>query len=120
MDAFEKAAKGRANRGKELRVFDWNKAAQLIKERQPKRASAGLKHDWEFTGGEIYCDGKIREAGYTYLASNWATPELDMDGELVSCYKMQSQTPNWDANTTWPQSAKDILLLGAEVSDKKE
>ena len=28
-------------------VFDWNKAARIIKEQNPKIASAGLSGDWE-------------------------------------------------------------------------
>lgn len=36
---------GEANRGNELKVFDWDKAARLIKERKPDYASAGLDED---------------------------------------------------------------------------
>lgn len=42
MDTMSAFAKGEANRGKELMVFDWDKAAQLISERKPSVASAGL------------------------------------------------------------------------------
>jgi len=34
---------GEANRGKELMVFDWKKAARLIKEKKAKRACAGVR-----------------------------------------------------------------------------
>ena len=45
---------GELNRGNEEMVFDWNKAATLIKDRKPKNASAGLRGDWEYTGDTIY------------------------------------------------------------------
>ena len=46
---------------------------------------------------------------YTYLSSTWAVPELDMDGEIVDCYRMEHEVPGWNSNTKWPQSALDIL-----------
>ncbi len=101
---------GELNRGKELMVFDWDKAAKIIKERKPLLASAGLRDDWEWTGGDIYCEGKPIMDSYTYLASTWAVPELMLDGEeVIPCYRMQSETPNWNAETKWCQSALDIL-----------
>jgi len=111
MDTSLAFALGAANRGKEMKVFDWEKAARIIKERQPQEASAGLSGDWEWTGGTIYRDGKIvdREETYTYLASTWAAPELDVDGDVIDCYKMSSETPGWDAGTYWPPEAVEIL-----------
>ena len=100
---------GEANRGKELMVFDWDKAATLIKEREPKRAYAGLRSDWEYTGGTIYESGKPVMDDYTFLASTWAVPELDLDGDVVACYRMQHEVPEWGSKTKWPQSALDIL-----------
>lgn len=46
MDTMSKWALGKANRGKELMVFDWIKAAQIIKERSISYARAGLSGDW--------------------------------------------------------------------------
>lgn len=109
MDTASAFAMGQANRGNELKVFDWDKAAIMIKERKALNARAGLRGDWEWTGGDILVDGKIPEGSYTYLASTWATPELDIDGILYECYKMQSEVPNWDADTFWPDSARKIL-----------
>lgn len=88
MNTMEAFAMGEANRGKELMVFDWDTAAKLIRENSPSIALAGLRNDWEYTGGEIYIDGEPTFDSYTYLASTWATPELDLDGEVVPCYKM--------------------------------
>jgi hypothetical protein len=111
MDSLAAFIKGEANRGKELMVFDWDKAARIIKERNVKEASAGLSHDWEWTGGQILDNGKPtpKEDTYTYLSSTWATPELEIDCEIIDCYKMQSETPDWNANTYWPESALKIL-----------
>lgn len=111
MDTLRAFIIGEANRNKELMVFDWHKAARLILERKPAYASAGLSSDWEWTGGTIFEDGKpvSKEDTYTYLASTWATPELDLDGVVVECYIMQSEAPDWDWDTYWPQSTVSIL-----------
>jgi hypothetical protein len=47
MDTMRAFAMGEANRGKELKVFDWEKAARLIRERSPESVWAGLSGDWE-------------------------------------------------------------------------
>lgn len=91
-----------------VKVFDWDKAAELIKEYKPRRASAGLSEDWDYTGGEIYSDGKVNEEAYTYLASVWAVPELDMDGTVTPCFVLKEDT-EWTSDTKWPDSAKAIL-----------
>lgn len=111
MNNLSAYALGEANRGKEMMVFDWDKAAELIKEHGATKASAGLQDDWEYTGGPILRDGKPDLEGYTYLASTWAIPEIKIDGVKYECYKMQSETPNWDNATKWPDSAKAILDL---------
>lgn len=109
MDTFEAWAMGEANRGREQMVFDWDKAAHIIIDRKPERASAGLRSDWEYTGGTIYKDGKAVFSAYTFLASTWAVPELDVDGDIIPCYKMQHEVPKWGAGTKWPKSAIRIL-----------
>ena len=43
MNTWAAFAMGEANRGKELMVFDWDKAARLIKERKPECAYAGVR-----------------------------------------------------------------------------
>lgn len=108
-------AMGMMNRGKEPMVFDWDKAARIIREKQPIEASAGLCDDWENTGGVIFRAGKPVKNVYTYLASTWAIPELVLvfeDGlqEKMDCYKMQSEAPKWEAGTKWPMSALAILV----------
>ena len=109
MLAILKADEARA-RGAEVKVFDWNKAARLIKKTGCKHAEAGLSEDWEWTGGTIFDDGAPVMDEYTYLASIWATPVIRIDDEDVECWKLESKTA-WDADTKWPQSALDILGL---------
>lgn len=114
MDTFNAFIKGEINRGKELKVFDWEKAARIIKDKKAKNVSAGLKEDWFWTAGPILEDGEIPEKGYTYLASTWATPILEIDeGDAevhrIDCYKMQSETPDWNSCTFWPELARKIL-----------
>ena len=114
MDHFSAMARGLAARGKPQIVFDWDRAAELIRERQPITASASLAQDWEYTGGTIYENGEPIRDSYTYLSSNWATPELDMDGDVVPCWKYKSET-KWDSDTKWPETA--LAILGVAVPD---
>jgi hypothetical protein len=103
-------AKAAKEAGKDFMVFDWDKAAKLIRERKPEEASAGLRSDWSYTGGVIYQAGDpVTTDNGTYLASLWAEPELDMDGDVVECWRFQKDSPNWNENTKWPESALEIL-----------
>ena len=113
MDTLQAFAMGQLNRGKEMMVFDWNKAAEILKSRGNPDAEAGLSGDWEWTGGEIIRDGKIvpSEDTYTYLASTWATPQLLIDDEYIDCFLMASET-DWGSDTYWPESA--LKILGSE------
>ncbi len=107
--AFWRAQPAHASNSK-IKVFDWNKAAFLIKVQKTKIASAGLEDDWEWTGGIIF-DGRPLLAGesYTFLASNHATPQIVIDDVEYDCWCYQSEHPEWHSGTRWPQSALDIL-----------
>lgn len=114
MDTLSAMMMGFANGGKELMVFDWEEAARRIKASGARSASAGLRGDWEYTGGPILEGGKPvpQDDTYVFLASTWATPELRLDGgEPEECYRMQSATPGgaWGSDTYWPQEALQIL-----------
>lgn len=110
MDTMSAFSMGEANRGREMMVFDWEKAARIIKSRMPRVARAGLRNDWEWTGGDIWRDDKPvpQDDTYVYLASTWAVPELEIDGEIMECYVMQSERPDWDAHTYWPIVPADV------------
>lgn len=120
MDSMSAFAMGQANRGKPLKVFDWNKAATLIKKYGATNARAGLERDWGYTGGTILTDGKPVIDDYTYLASTWATPQIEINDEEIDCYIMEDKVPEeWfesikgrdknHAHIKWPKSALDIL-----------
>lgn len=109
MDTFSAFTKSQLAKGNRQMVFDWDKAAKLIKEQSPLVASAGLGSDWEWTGGEIYRDGKPVHDSYTYLSSNWATPEIDLDGKVLECYTYEDIT-DFRSDTKWPESALKLLI----------
>lgn len=58
MDTLSAFMLGEIHRNDPLMVFDWNKAARLIKKYHPVQAYAGLTGDMENTSGLIYKDGK--------------------------------------------------------------
>lgn len=111
MDTLAAFAMGEANRHKRLMVFDWDKAAQTIIDTNAEEAAAGLSGDWEYTGGLIFSNGQIvpQEETYTYLASTWATPELELNGHVIDCWRWEDET-DWNASTYWPESARKILF----------
>lgn len=111
METMKAFAMGQANRGKEMMVFDWDKAAKIIKEVGAKSAQAGLSEDWEWTGGPILKDGQPvkEEDTYVYLCSTWAHPVLMIDGESFPCHCMESDAPNWNKQSYWPDAARAIL-----------
>jgi hypothetical protein len=90
------------NKDKPLMVFDWVKAAKIIKEKKPKVATAGLLDDEEWTAGIIYKDGKIVTDEYTHLSSTWATPVLIIKDKKIPCYTFDTK---WDHDTKWPEEA---------------
>jgi len=112
---------GQMNRNNRVKVFDWDKAARLIRERGAREARAGLAGDWEWTGGAILKVGfpVAQHDTYTYLSSTWATPEIEIDGILEDCWCWQDDSPGWDEHTYWPESAKALLCVNV-VSDAPE
>ena len=109
MDTLPAFSKASAAQGREQMVFDWVKAAKLIKEHKPTLAQAGLQGDWEWTGGTIFVGGKPVLDSYTYLSSNHAAPEIDLDGARFPCYCMQSDQPTFGSDTKWPAEALAII-----------
>ena len=94
-------------------VFDWDKAATIIRERGLKNVDAGLAEDWFWTGDSILKDGKPNFDSRAYLASFWATPVMRYylgDGEAVEieCWIDSSKT-EWNEKTIFPDSALKIL-----------
>lgn len=108
MDTLAAFARNQAAQGQPMRAFDWNKAAAILKERNPQEAVAGLSSDMECTGGVIWRDGKPVTDKYTYLASRWAVPVLEIDGQEIECWVYMDGS-GFGCDTKWPASALAIL-----------
>lgn len=120
-DGFNPNGQGQINRklGKPQMDFDWDKAAEIIKERlklhPDLKAEAGLQGDWNYTGGIIFENGKPTNEEYTYLSSNWAKPTLilvwdDKEQEEIECSIEENERFNSD--TKWDKKSLDILGIG--------
>lgn len=71
------------------KVFDWDKARQILSERGFPDADCGLEEDWGPTSGVLCADGKMidpKECN-AYLQSLWATPVIHIEDEVIECYK---------------------------------
>ncbi len=119
MDTRQAFMRGLAaeSRGAKQKVFDWDAAARYIVEHGITEAYAGLSLDLGYTGGKILENGKPvpQKDTITYLASNWATPVLygfTEDGLELPFWKYEEDTPGWDSDTYWPESALAILRGG--------
>jgi hypothetical protein len=115
MDTASAIIWSRVNRNSPMMVFDWIKAAEIIRDRlllgTLKEAAAGLQSDWEWTGGLIFSKRSIvpRDETYTFLSSNWAKPELRVDNEVLECFCLRDKKPEWGSGTYWPPEALEIL-----------
>ena len=104
-------------RGSTQKVFDWDEAARIIKEKLKTHpnliAEAGLEGDWNYTGGTIFEGGNPTTEGYTYLASNWAIPTLILSWEGVEqqeipCYVEESGS-RFTCDSSWDENSLKIL-----------
>lgn len=107
MMAAARAEIARANNDP-MRVFDWNKAAQILKERNPEVAEAGLSDDLEWTSGIIWYNHEPIMDDYTFLASCWAVPVLIIDDVEIECWVYMDDVI-WNADTKWPDSAIEVI-----------
>jgi len=108
-------AKGESSRGKQVKAFDWVRAAEIIKAKLAEdsgiKVEAGLCGDWEYTGGPIFSNGVPDMEGYTYLASGWATPAMIItssngDEIEIPCFETEGR---YDSDSKWPEEALQIL-----------
>lgn len=103
-----------------MMVFDWIKAAKLIKEHKVEYAEAGLQLDMEYTSGPIFNDGKPTDGSGCYLASTWATLVIVINGNEIECYRMEGDLPGWGSDTIWPPEAiAELNTIDAEQDIKK-
>lgn len=112
-------AKQAKSEGKTQQAFDWDKAAEIIKEKLKQfpnlTAEAGLQGDWAYTGGIIFEEGKPTNDSYTYLSSNWAKPTLIIseDGEEIletECYS-EAADSRFNDSTKWDEESLKILEI---------
>lgn len=107
----------KAAKNKPMMTFDWDKAAEKIKELLLKYpnlvAEAGLQGDWQYTGGIIFENGAPTNEYYTFLSSNWATPTLiitcdDFEKE-IDCFIENSD--RFSSSSKWDNQSLSILGL---------
>ncbi len=112
----------RSNNNNPFKVFDWDRAAKIIKEKYELHsdlvAEAGLQGDWDYTGGVIFEKGKPVDYNYTYLKSNWAIPTLILswDGkeqEELECFTYVNES-RFDSGSTWDTTSLDILGISID------
>lgn len=104
--------------GKKHQAFDWDKAAEIIKNKYAEHkdlvVEAGLEGDFDITSDVIFENGKPT-IGYTYLSSNWATPSMilsyDGEEESIDCYTEQNE--RFHSHTTWDDGS--LKILGIQI-----
>jgi hypothetical protein len=94
------------------KIFDWDKAARLIKEKKPKMpVLAGIKEDWHYTFGAIYDNGEIINDSSPWTYSNLYTPQMVINREFIECwiYAKEELIFSKDELNHWTESAINIL-----------
>lgn len=84
------------------KYMNWKKVQQIVDKNPNSVIYAGLQEDWNNTSGLIFARGEYYD-GYVYVASSWATPIVDVDGEEIECWtyektKEGSGRPSWWGN----------------------
>lgn len=99
------------------RVFDWDKAAEIINKAYSEHpdliAEAGLQGDWNFTGGCIFENGQPVKDSYTYLESSWATPTIILSWEgrdqiELECWELADGS-RFNSGSKWDKKSLGIL-----------
>lgn len=111
MDPFDIFVNGLRHEKNERRVFDWNKAAQILRDRKTLTCKACIIEDYDETVGSILIDGEpALDFKFPYLSSCYGTPCIVFeDCDFVPCWIPQSESPDWTGYTYWPESARCIL-----------
>ena len=92
------------------KVFNWIKAANIIKENPEKTWYAGLLEDWYWTSDIIWKNGHTTDCDELYPYSIWATPILMStdNSEFIECW-VPADEVDWDDDTKWPEEALNII-----------
>ncbi len=77
-----------------VRAFDWDKAAQILLDKQPKRAIAGILENMLQQSSVIWENGQPLEAHTDFKGSSLnGTSVLFVDGELMECWHLLPDNP---------------------------
>lgn len=119
VDPFDIFVNGFRHEKNERRVFDWNKAARVLRDRDETTCKACIIEDYNETVGFILVDGRPAiDHPLPYLSSCWGTPCLVFEnGDSMPCWIPQSESPDWTGYTYWPESARNILKGVISVED---
>ena len=106
------------------KAFDWDKAANIIKEEFLNHndliAEAGLQRDWAHTGGVIFEGGKPTNDSYTHLSSNWAIPTLilswdNQEQREIECFVIGGR---FHSDSKWDEES--LKILGIDLHENTE
>jgi hypothetical protein len=115
LEPYTQAALAEAAKDGRVRVFDWDKAADIITGKHLTEAAAYLANDSKSTWRPILADGRPAPTEFVWLASPWGVPTLDTGEEAgVPCWRWQEDT-SWTGDTYWPASALAILHGGVSA-----
>ena len=93
-------------------VFDWERAADLLRKRRPRAAYVSMVGKRErSTPVLIYKDGEIVHDslyGWGYYDA-FDTPTLLIDGDEIECFRLENTITTWALGDYWPESARRIL-----------
>lgn len=92
-----------------IKSLDWEKAKKLVEEHPNSVIQAGLLEDWSNTSGLIAADGKYCADSYVFVASKWATPIVDIDGEEIECWEYAKKTNDCSKRPKWWGKGKEII-----------
>lgn len=96
-----------------VRVFDWDRAAALIKATGARTALAGIDKDWVSSSDSIFEDGRARadSACQAWTENPAMSPCLVLDGKRISCYKEMwaGDISLADRKAIWPGRSAEAL-----------
>lgn len=100
-------------------VFDWEKAAEMIREYHPTKVTAGLHTDRTLFY-TIYENGKTYNPDTAMLFSEVAVPVIEITndgGKFISpCYKLCLPDYIPQAVNIWTEEAKKILEKEVDIA----
>ena len=77
--------------GNSFKILDVKRALEYCK--PGNVVEIGLAEDWAWTGGDVYENDAFVDDPYFHAGSNWATPVVVVNGEVIECWK-HSEEPN--------------------------